>query len=62
MAYIESEDFAVVSGSPELLVKERVQNYQRDQLPVHVHVGNRMKKILALANELIIMRRNAQNM
>lgn len=53
MAYIESEDFAVVSGSPELLVKRK-----GNELSTRPIAGTRPRGVseeqdLALANELI---------
>ncbi|MEK4626743.1 MAG: anthranilate synthase component I family protein [Solibacillus sp.] len=53
MAYIESEDFAVVSGSPELLVKRKGQELSTRPIAGTRPRGDSKEQDEALANELI---------
>lgn len=53
MAYIESEDFAVVSGSPELLVKRKGKELSTRPIAGTRPRGASEEQDLALANELI---------
>ncbi|WP_339196822.1 anthranilate synthase component I family protein [Solibacillus sp. FSL R5-0449] len=53
MAYIESEDFAVVSGSPELLVKRKGNELSTRPIAGTRPRGASEEQDLALANELI---------
>lgn len=53
MAYIESEDFAVVSGSPELLVKRKGNELSTRPIAGTRPRGTSEEQDLALANELI---------
>ena len=53
MAYIASEDFAVVSGSPELLVKKDGENISTRPIAGTRPRGKDDAEDLALANELI---------
>ncbi|MER2116415.1 MAG: anthranilate synthase component I family protein, partial [Solibacillus isronensis] len=53
MAYIESEDFAVVSGSPELLVKRKGAELSTRPIAGTRPRGASKEQDLALANELI---------
>ena len=53
MAYIESEDFAVVSGSPELLVKKKGTELSTRPIAGTRPRGASKEEDLALANELI---------
>ena len=53
MAYIESEDFAVVSGSPELLIKRKGTKLSTRPIAGTRPRGDSKVHDLALANELI---------
>lgn len=53
MAYIESEDFAVVSGSPELLVKRKNNELSTRPIAGTRPRGASEEQDVALANELI---------
>ena len=53
MAYIESEDFAVVSGSPELLIKRKGSELSTRPIAGTRPRGNSKEHDHALANELI---------
>lgn len=53
MAYIESEDFAVVSGSPELLVKRKGIELSTRPIAGTRPRGKSEEQDIALANELI---------
>lgn len=53
MAYIESEHFAVVSGSPELLVKKKDSELSTRPIAGTRPRGHSKEQDLALANELI---------
>ena len=53
MAYIESKDFAVVSGSPELLVKKKGTELSTRPIAGTRPRGASKEEDLALANELI---------
>ncbi|AWE05973.1 aminodeoxychorismate synthase component I [Lysinibacillus sp. 2017] len=53
MAYIESEDFAVVSGSPELLVKRKGTELSTRPIAGTRPRGESKEQDIALANELI---------
>ena len=53
MAYIESEDFAVVSGSPELLVKKKGTELSTRPIAGTRPRGASAEEDLVLANELI---------